>query len=421
MNILMMTNTYKPLLGGLEKSVESFSEEFRHRGHRVIIVAPEYEGMEPEKDVIRIPAVQKVSGIFSVQLPIPGILTEALGDFKPDIVHSHHPFLIGDTALRIASKYNVPLVFTHHTLYEQNVHYIPGQEKALQQFVIELATGYANLADQVIAPSESVEQLMKSRGVESPIAVIPTGIWVNQFSRGAGKSFRKKHEIPLDAFVVGHLGRLAIEKNLHFLSQAVFEFLKINQDAYFLVVGSGLYEKTIREMAISHGVNDQLIVPGVLEGKDKIDAYHAMDVFAFASQSETQGLVLTEALASGVPIVAVDACGVREVVKDKINGRLLTHEDMGSFLDALHWIKKVPPENLKKIKNSCHEIAHQFSMDKSVQKALDLYVSLSVRHGFIRRGIEDSPWTKTARLIQAQGGLVKNLTKAATALVSSLK
>src|SRR5262245_52913321 len=121
-NILMMTNTYKPLVGGLEKSVESFAHEFRALGHRVIIVVPEYQGMPTEDDLIRIPAVQHFNGSdFSVQLPIPGVLFEALGNFRPDIVHSHHPFFIGDTALRVASRYNAPLVFTHHTLYEENV------------------------------------------------------------------------------------------------------------------------------------------------------------------------------------------------------------------------------------------------------------------------------------------------------------
>lgn len=124
MNILLMTNTYKPLVGGLEKSVSSFAKEYREAGHRVIIIAPEFPDMVPEEDVIRIPAFEHYNGSnFSVQLPIQGTLTKALGDFIPHIVHSQHPFLIGDTALRIASKYNVPLVFTHHSLYEENGNY----------------------------------------------------------------------------------------------------------------------------------------------------------------------------------------------------------------------------------------------------------------------------------------------------------
>jgi 1,2-diacylglycerol 3-alpha-glucosyltransferase len=419
MNILMMTNTYKPLLGGLEKSVEEFSRELRLRGHRVIIVAPEFEGMIPEEDLVRIPAVQKVRGEFSIHLPVPGVLTDALKDFKPDIVHSHHPFLIGDAALRLASSYNVPLVFTHHTLYEQNVHYIPGNEKALQQFVIELSTGYANLADQAIAPSESVEQLMKERGVETDIAVVPTGIRFQEFSRGSGGAFRRKHQIPENAFVVGHLGRLAQEKNLDFLCEAVFSFLKQTPNAYFLVVGGGPYEENIREKAAAYEVTDRLKLVGSQQGKDKIDAYHAMDVFAFSSQSETQGLVLTEAVASHIPVVAVDAPGVREVVEDRINGCLLAEENKNDFIQALQWIKNLPISKFRSMKKACGKTAERFSMDISVGKILDIYTSLSVRHGFIRRGAEDSPWAKTARLIHAQGELVKNMTKAAGAMVSA--
>src|SRR5260221_637002 len=106
MNILQMSNTYKPILGGLEKSVESFTQAYRARGHRVIVVAPEFEEMPPlEKDVIRMPAIQNFNKTeFSIKLPIPGVLSEALGDFKPDIVHAHHPFFMGATALRVAYK-----------------------------------------------------------------------------------------------------------------------------------------------------------------------------------------------------------------------------------------------------------------------------------------------------------------------------
>ena len=202
--------------------MEQFANEYRQRGHRVIIVVPEYPDMKPEEDVIRIPAVENFNGTdFSLQLPLPGVLDEALGEFPPDIVHSQHPFLVGDTALRVASKYNVPLVFTHHTLYEENVHYMPGNEEALKRFMIELSTGYDNLADCVFAPSESIMEMIKERGVQTPVHVVPTGIYVKNFTRGAGKALRKKLHIPSDALVVGYIGRLAPEKNLGFLAKAV--------------------------------------------------------------------------------------------------------------------------------------------------------------------------------------------------------
>ncbi|MCR4337203.1 MAG: glycosyltransferase [Candidatus Omnitrophica bacterium] len=418
MNILMMTNTYKPLVGGLEKSVESFTKELRERGHRVMIVAPEYPGMRKEQGVIRIPAIQNFNGSdFSVQLPIPGVLTAALENFTPDLVHSHHPFLIGDTALRVASKYNVPLVFTHHTLYEENVHYIPGDEEAWKRFVIELSSGYANLADLVLVPSESVRKMLKDRNVITPTEVVPTGIYTKRFSRGGRKEFRKRIDIPQEAFVVGHLGRLAPEKNLEFLSKAVAQFLKGEIDAYFLVAGKGPSEELIKEIFRQEGLSDRLRFAGVVQGKDLVDTYHAMDVFAFASQSETQGLVLAEAMAAGIPVVAVDAPGVREVVKDTQNGCLLESEDMSDFILALQWMEGRTASQWKKIKSCCRETAEEFSMKNSIEKVAKVYTSLLIVQGFTRRPAEDSPWATTLRLIQTQWELMKNLTKATGALL----
>jgi len=417
MNILLMTNTYKPIVGGLEKSIESFANEYRQRGHRVVIVVPEYPDMKPEEDVVRIPAVANFNGTnFSLQLPLPGILEEALENFHPDIVHSQHPFLVGDTALRVASKYNAPLVFTHHTLYEENVHYMPGNEEALKRFMIELSTGYANLADAVFAPSESIMKMMQERGVETPISVVPTGVYVKNFTRGAGKALRKKMGITPGAFVIGHIGRLAPEKNLEFLTRAVVQFMKKHPRTHFLIGGKGPSEEIIKEVFSQEGLSQRLHLAGVFKGKELVDAYHAMDVFVFASQSETQGMVLDEAMASGVPVVAVDAPGVREVVQDRINGCLLGQENIDDFVEGLEWVEKLTPAKLKKIKQACHQTARDFSMDQCAEKALEVYKTLCMQ-GFSRKTIQQGYWESKLRLMQAQWGLVKNLTKAAGALI----
>ncbi|HWR75953.1 MAG TPA: glycosyltransferase, partial [Thiobacillus sp.] len=178
MNILIFTNTFTPHVGGVARSVEAFTEEYRTRGHRVLVVAPEFPDMpQDEVDVVRIPAIQNFNASdFSVVLPIHPALSETIDAFRPDIVHSQHPFLLGMTAVRIARHRGLPLVFTHHTLYEQYTHYVPGDSPALKRFAIELATRYANLADQVFAPSESIRDLLQQRGVVTPIAVVPTGV-----------------------------------------------------------------------------------------------------------------------------------------------------------------------------------------------------------------------------------------------------
>ena len=418
MNILMMTNTYKPIVGGLEKSVETFSKEFRKKGHRVIIVAPEFEGSVEEEDVIRIPAIQHFNGSdFSVQLPVPGVLNDKLGDFRADIVHSHHPYLVGDAALRLAYKYNAPLVFTHHTLYEQNTHYV-GEGEALKRFVVELSVGYANLADQIFAPSESVAKILKERNVQTPIVVVPTGIDVNSFAQGDGLSVRNDFNIPGDAYVVGYAGRLALEKNLEFLSQVVAIFLKRQPNAHFLVVGEGPSEEIIKTVFKKEGADSRLHFAGRLEGKKLVAAYHAMDVFAFASQSETQGLVLVEAMAAGVPVVAQDAPGVREVVEDKINGRIISSEGLGDFTLALDWMASQNKSTLQKIHEACLKTAKNFTVGKSVNLALETYACLGSENFKRRNDDDENPWLQTARVIKAQWELTKNLAKATSTMIA---
>src|SRR5688500_4487566 len=124
MNILLMTNTYLPHVGGVARSVASFAAEFRRQGHGVLVIAPEFEPpVDGEDGVLRVPALKHWRGTdFSVPVPTPGFVASAVDQFAPDVVHSHHPFLIGNTALRIAQSRSLPLVFTHHTMYEQYPH-----------------------------------------------------------------------------------------------------------------------------------------------------------------------------------------------------------------------------------------------------------------------------------------------------------
>lgn len=379
MNILIFTNTFTPHVGGVARSVEAFTAEYRKRGHRVLVVAPEFPDMpQDEVDVVRIPAIQNFNASdFSVALPIHADLGETLDAFQPDIVHSQHPFLLGMTALRIARYRQLPLVFTHHTLYEQYTHYIPGNSPALKRFAIDLATRYANLCDQVFAPSESIQVLLQERGVVTPIKVVPTGVHLENFAQGDGRIVREQMGIPEDAFVVGHLGRLAPEKNLEFLAQAVADFVGSHPQAHFLVIGTGPSEDSMRAIFARAGIAARLHIAGILQQQQLADALHAMDVFAFASQSETQGMVLTEAMAAGLPVVALDAPGAREVVKDQHNGRLLQEATHATFSAALQWVAALSAEQLRNVKQAALDTAAAFSMPRSADKALQCYASIT--------------------------------------------
>jgi len=416
MKILMMTNTYLPIVGGVEESIQRVTDEFRRQGHKVLIVAPEFEDMpKREEGVVRIPALQKFNGTdFSVNWPIPGILFKLMTSFQPDVVHSHHPFLMGDMALRLCGQYSIPLVFTYHTMFEDYLHYLPFHNERIKRFVIELSIGYANLTDQVIVPSQSVYQILKERGVDVPVEVIPTGVDIKRFQTGDGAAIRRRYNVPNDAFVVGHLGRLTPEKNLEFLSESVAEFMQTDGTIHFMVVGKGSLANAMEAIFKKHHFEHRLHLTGILRGQDVIDAYHAMDVFAFTSYTETQGLVLAEAMAAGVPIVALDAPGARDIVRDGQNGRLVMKRDQKDFVAALSWCFNRDQEQRAQLCKTVMEDASRYSIQECAQKILKLYESVA-SSPYVLSKAKHTVWQDIMHRIRTEWDMAKNIVEASEA------
>lgn len=423
MNILMMTNTFFPHVGGVARSIERFARRYSYLGHHVKVVAPEFDGMpEQEQDVVRIPALRSFNHTdFSVVLPIPRSLHKFVDTFEPDIIHSHHPFLVGGTALRVAHTHGLPLLFTHHTRYEDYTHNVPADSALLKRFVKNLATHYANKCDRVFVPSESIEAILLKRGVTAPISVVPTGVEIDRFSAGKGQLFRRKQAIPEDAFVVGHLGRLTQEKNIPFLVASIIRFMQFHsgtRPVHCLIAGSGPLENAIKSLFANAGLAERLHLAGVLEEEDLSDAYHAMDVFAFASTTETQGMVLTEAMASGIPVVALDAPGVREVLIDGINGHLLPVADEHTFADALHHVSGLGISSYGAMTREALITAERFSMVHTANKALELYSRLR-NYDAAHRHPEYSVWTDTMHVLESEWNMVKSTFRSAAEAVDS--
>jgi 1,2-diacylglycerol 3-alpha-glucosyltransferase len=382
MKICMFTNTYLPHVGGVARSVHSFAEDLRKLGNQVLIVAPTFpnrdRAYDGEKCVLRVPAIQNFNGSdFSVRIPVPFIIDERIDEFKPDLIHSHHPFLLGDAAIRSAYRRDLPLVFTHHTLYEQYTHYVTPDSPMMKRLAINLSTEYANLCTRIITPSESIAALIAQRGVKKPIEVIPTGVDVKFFQTGDGAAFRRGHAIPPEAVVIGHLGRLAPEKNLEYLSEAVVYALRhMDENTYFLMVGSGSSESRITTIFRKADLGNRLIMAGKKKGTEVADAYAAMNLFVFSSKSETQGMVLAEAMAAGLPVIALDASGVREVVIDNYNGRLLSADSSPqAFAESIiSFFSR--SETADSWSRAARLTAGRFSRENTAKKMADLYLSL---------------------------------------------
>jgi 1,2-diacylglycerol 3-alpha-glucosyltransferase len=381
MHILMVTNTFAPNVSGVARSVTMFTEAYRQRGHRVMVVAPEFDGSpETEVDVIRIGALRNFAGTeYSVVIGPSLTLARAVDDFGPDLIHSHGPFLLGTTAARLARTRHLPLVFTHHTLYEQYTHYVPGvpgDSALMKRIALHRGTRYANASDAVFAPSRSIAELLRSRGVTVPIYEVPTGVPLSVFESGDGVGFRARFGIPSQAIVAGYVGRLAEEKNLDFLARVLVRFLAARPEVYALIVGDGPSRAPMAAIFAAANLTRRVVFTGALRPAALPDAYHAMDVFAFASLTETQGLVLAEAMASGVTVVAIDAPGAREIVRDGLNGRLLPGVDEQSFHAALNWMITRNPVEAQALRAAAKVRARAFSLDAIADRALAAYAEI---------------------------------------------
>ncbi len=253
---------------------------------------------------------------------------EELQDFAPDLVHAHSHVGAGTAAFRFASERNLPLVLTHHSIDFENP---------------SAAVSYSNHCDFVIAPTPSIAELIQRQGVTAAIAVVPTGIEVDVFARGDGPSFRRNHGIPQDSFVIGHLGRLIPSKRISYLSSALSIFLTRHPHSYALICGEGSEKSALMAEFAATGAADRLRILGYLPDDQIADAYAAMDLFAFASLRDTQGIVLLEAMAAGIPVLAHRATGPQDLIIDGTCGWLLPPDSAPTtFTAAMEDIFRLP-------------------------------------------------------------------------------
>jgi 1,2-diacylglycerol 3-alpha-glucosyltransferase len=423
MNICMFTNTYLPHVGGVARSVNTFSRDLQKKGHHVLIVAPTFAGDDADNradvSILRVPAIQNFNGSdFSMRIPVPFYIDEKLDAFVPDIIHSHHPYLLGDAAFRAARRRRLPLIFTHHTLYEEYTHYVAGDNDNFKQFARNLSTMYANLCDQVVAPSKSIADLIKKRGVTTPVTQIPTGVDTHFFSSGDGQGFKKTYHIPENAVVIGHVGRLAPEKNLEFLAESVARSMRSLEDTWFCVAGDGPDRQKIHDIFTDCNLARRLVLTGNLTGRALADAYQAMDLFVFSSQSETQGMVLTEAMAAKTPVIALDGPGVREVVENQKNGKLLPGDaDQRAFSRAIQDAVS-DFEKLRFWQAHASQTALEVSREACINKLLDLYaIAVSPKDDGTENGDKGTePWESFLVAIQTEWELIAEKAQSLTLL-----
>ncbi|MFH0929899.1 MAG: glycosyltransferase [Candidatus Moraniibacteriota bacterium] len=349
MRIAIFTNNYLPNPYGVSGSVESFRHEFERMGHTVYIFAPRWKGYHDKNSrIFRYPSVEtNVKIKFPISIPYSRKISEIINKLDLDIIHSQHPNLLGSAAMRWAKKKNIPLIFTWHTLYDRYAHFAPFvPQKLAVWFAVRNARKYANKCDAVIVPTLSVEKIIKKWGVTNKnITAIPTGVEEEQFANPNRESVRKKYNIKDDEILLLVVTRLTAEKNMDFLVNTVLGVLRENKKTKFMICGDGNLKDGLMKKVADAELSEKVIFVGIVPDSEKKNYYAAGDIFVYASKSETQGMVLTEAMYSSLPIVAVRATGVKDIVEDGQTG-FLVREDKKEFREAVQ--KLIDDENLRK-------------------------------------------------------------------------
>lgn len=307
MRIGFFTDTYTPQINGVVTSIRLFKRALEERGHEVYVFAPDPDHHEDGEVTIRFPSMpflfqKEMRLAFPLSIEALRVLDKV--DF--DIIHSHDPFSIGLFGLNLARRHKVPYVHTYHTLYPEYVHYV-WETRLTKKLAEWLSREFCDACDTIVAPSSKVECYLREWGVTRPIDVIATGVDVERFARADAErvdGLRRRLLLRGDEHVLIFMGRLGREKNVEMLLRALWHSRL--DGVRLLVVGDGPHRGELQALAEELGVESKVTFAGYLEHDDAIAAYHLADAFTFASTTETQGLVISEAMAAGLPVIAVD-------------------------------------------------------------------------------------------------------------------
>lgn len=324
MNIAMFSDSYYPYVSGVVRSIELFRHELQQLGHNVYIFAPSYRRQKEEDGIFRFPSITAPTNKdFSLALPFAPGVGKMIRNLKIDLIHCHSPFLLGNVGARTARRHNLPLVFTHHTLYDLYVHYVPLFPGLARQLVLGFVRKFCNNCNLVITPTNTVAERLRELGITAPMQAIPTGLKLEEFANPNPDWLRREYGIGPEEKVLLCVARFGKEKNLDMVLEAFFMINRVCPASRLFLVGIGPYEEELRTMTANMGLDSRVTIIGrPLSRRTLTNFYAGADLFIYAATTETQGIIISEAQAVGLPVVAVGANGIAEMVNEGFDGFL---------------------------------------------------------------------------------------------------
>jgi 1,2-diacylglycerol 3-alpha-glucosyltransferase len=336
MRVVIFTNSYKPTISGVVRSIDVFRKGLTAAGHGVYIITPEHEDYEDEEPhVFRFPALELPERLdLSVVIPLKLPMAPTIKGIKPALIHSQHPFVMGGLAAAFARDLGLPLVFTFHTRYDEYAHqYVPLVPGLAGMLTAEIVGHYLGKCTAVVAPTPSVRDLIwQEYGAGVPVTVVPTPVDLGAYRDLDPGRIRAALELG-DAEVLLYVGRLVGEKNLDFLIRAFARIAPQRPQARLVLVGDGTHRQDLENTARKLGLGERVIFPGSIPPAEVPHYVAAADLFVFSSLTDTQGLVLIEAMAAGTPAVAVEAPGSVDVLAE--GGGVLVPPREEPFAEAM--------------------------------------------------------------------------------------
>jgi len=341
MRILMISDVYFPRINGVSTSIQTFRRGLHAAGHETILIAPEYPNAarDTEPNILRVPSrgVPRDPEDRAMKLGAIRALRPQLERLEPDLVHIQTPFIAHYQGTALARALRVPVIETYHTYFEEYLHhYVPLLPRAVMRFMARRFTvSQCNVLDALVVPSRAMEQALLDYGVQCPMHIIPTGMEMDRFAGGDGQRFRTQVGIAPGQPVLVHVGRIAHEKNIEFLFRMFEIVVRSKPGAVFVVAGEGPALASCKAYVRSLGLGQQVRFVGYLSReRELLDCYRAGDLFVFSSKTETQGLVLLESLALGVPVVSTAHMGTADIVNPQ-RGAHVAPDDEAEFANIV--------------------------------------------------------------------------------------
>ena len=369
LRVTMFTNNYLPFIGGVPISIARLRRGLEHLGDSTQIVAPRYRDQPSHEDaVVRVPSLLamgekrefRLANIFLARI------RKQVRAFRPDVIHLHHPFWLGSLGLFMARQLRIPAIYTYHTRLEHYAHFVPLPGMLFRNLISHaLIKRFANRCDGVIVPTYSTEEYLRMIGVTTPTFVQPTGIEYERFQAvkpADVEALRKKLRLSNEKVFIS-VARLSNEKNIDFIIEAIDRLRQESDVPFrFLMIGDGHQRDRLQKKIDSLELGSHFTLVGAVQPEEMALWYNLGDAFLFASKSETQGMVILEAMSAGLPVVAVRSSGIEDVVRDGLNG-YKTPENQARWIEKAQRLLEDD-----KLRTELSDKARAFAEDYSIEQ-----------------------------------------------------